>query len=534
MTYSGVRLSQILVCFILPFFASNHIRAATPGEKPFRDQLEFRILTLSSQSSGHSNIIEVLEDDILPSGAKFRIEIRPKYDLRLRIQATSIDRSSKRNSVKIILDDALQSGVIKTLPSKFAWFELDDASGTENFMIEVDRSGKISRSERSFQHVAKSYMESSFDDQRTERGNKFEPDENSKGFSNIRGFARGRSNSILKSELDEFRVALVKMSPQNSEPITRGAKGVQLFKSSAHGVVFINSGKGIGSGSIISKDGTVLTNWHVVRNRKIVGVIFKSPSGTSIKPSNLYPAEVVRVDQESDLALLKVKSPPANLRSLELGNVSDIQIGADVHAIGHPVGQSWSYTTGIISQLRTNFTWGSDPAHRANIIQTQTPLNPGNSGGPLLTDSGKIIGVNSFIKKGADGLNFAVHLDAIQTFLDKKRPATRSKKPGNKCKVVYGKPRPGKKNKTVVVPMDTNCNGKVDALAVDTNGDSKPDYLLLDKDEDGKVDVRVQDHPSGKGEVHVYFGDRGGIKLIGYDFDRDGNVDRFSLPPHQG
>ena len=91
----------------------------------------------------------------------------------------------------------------------------------------------------------------------------------------------------------------------------------------------------------------------------------------------------------------------------------------DVHAIGHPTGEAWTYTTGVISQYRQGYEWKAedDPIkHKADIIQTQTPINPGNSGGPLLSDLSSLIGVNSF-KAGGEGLNFAVSVDEVRKFI---------------------------------------------------------------------------------------------------------------------
>src|SRR5262249_1939909 len=91
-----------------------------------------------------------------------------------------------------------------------------------------------------------------------------------------------------------------------------------------------------------------------------------------------------------------------------------------VAAIGHPEGQSWTYTKGIVSQIRPDFAWstGQGESHRATVIQTQTPINPGNSGGPLLSDDGRIVGINSFRATEGEGLNFAVSAKDISAFLN--------------------------------------------------------------------------------------------------------------------
>ena len=87
-----------------------------------------------------------------------------------------------------------------------------------------------------------------------------------------------------------------------------------------------------------------------------------------------------------------------------------MQVAEEVHAIGHPKGLYWSYTKGVASQIRTKWKWTSSKSkikHQATVIQTQTPLSPGNSGGPLFSDTGKMVGVNTMKEEG-ENLNFAV------------------------------------------------------------------------------------------------------------------------------
>jgi S1-C subfamily serine protease len=122
-----------------------------------------------------------------------------------------------------------------------------------------------------------------------------------------------------------------------------------------------------------------------------------------------------------------VVSPPAALTYLSFGDTTKLEVGDDVHAIGHPDGQVWTYTTGTISQIRPKFRWKDDESghmHEATVIQTQTAINPGNSGGPLLDDHAEIIGINSFQMKGEQGLNYAIAADSIQDFL--KHPVKQS------------------------------------------------------------------------------------------------------------
>lgn len=179
-------------------------------------------------------------------------------------------------------------------------------------------------------------------------------------------------------------------------------------------MVLIISKDGIGSGSLL-KNNSILTNHHVVANERQLTVVFK-PSDASGKPSNdeVMRADVIKLDIKRDLALLRPFSTPSRMiRPLEISTLDNTDVGTDVVAIGHPTGEAWTFTKGIVSAFRPAYEWSgglSDYKHVAAVIQTQTPINPGNSGGPLLTDDGKIVGVNSFRTRDAEGLNFELRL----------------------------------------------------------------------------------------------------------------------------
>ena len=200
---------------------------------------------------------------------------------------------------------------------------------------------------------------------------------------------------------------------------TRGEKDVAVFQKAASAVVFILAGKdSIGSGVLLSRDGRVLTNRHVVGTNSQVVVVLKPKNSAELRRELAFAATVEKTDQTSDLALLQMVNPPPSLSYLTLGNGSSLSVGQDVHAIGHPEGAVWSYTSGLISQIRNGFQWTDEGGtHKANVIQMQTPINPGNSGGPLLDDQANLIGINSFKKGDGEGLNFAISVDTIREFL---------------------------------------------------------------------------------------------------------------------
>lgn len=216
--------------------------------------------------------------------------------------------------------------------------------------------------------------------------------------------------------------------PQYHEPVlTRGATGIAIFKNISPSVVLVVTGNfkneklselGIGAGVIVDSSGYVLTNWHVIAGYQ-AGVIFLKPTlGTDISQTPAYGARLIAQDPGADLALLKIVKPPAGLRAVPIADISSAQIAEDIHIIGHPHGNLWSYSTGVISQVRDGYTWSySDGSkHQAKVIQMQTAINPGNSGGPVLDDSGRILGLVAMSEEGQN-LNYAVAADVIKGFI---------------------------------------------------------------------------------------------------------------------
>ena len=249
-------------------------------------------------------------------------------------------------------------------------------------------------------------------------------------------------------------------------PMNRGLKDAALFRAQAPSVVLIMTEDSLGSGSLISSDGHILTNKHVVGESKTVGVFFKPDKDTQkVAKESLLIGKVVKIDDLTDLAIVKVDRIPLGRKPVKLGTEGDIGIGLDVHAIGHPKGEYWTYTKGVISQYRPEFEWSggkNDISHKANVIQTQTPINPGNSGGPLFLDSGILIGVNSFKNSNAEGLNFAVSIEEVKNFLSRKgdRLIKSPEIQKEKCdpKLIF-KGRTDKDNANIE-SYELNCSGK--------------------------------------------------------------------------
>ena len=156
--------------------------------------------------------------------------------------------------------------------------------------------------------------------------------------------------------------------------------------------------RGLGSGFIISKDGFIITNNHVVGRAVEIKVILEN--------EDEYSAELIGTDPKTDLALLKIK-PKTSLTPVKIGNSSALDIGDWVVAIGNPFGLGNTVTAGIVSAKGRSLGFGAYD----DFIQTDAAINPGNSGGPLFNFKGEVVGVNTAIIAGGQGIGFAIPMN---------------------------------------------------------------------------------------------------------------------------
>ena len=160
---------------------------------------------------------------------------------------------------------------------------------------------------------------------------------------------------------------------------------------------------GGGSGFIFSSDGLIFTNNHVVHGASKIMV--------SLLNENEIEATLIGMDPDTDLAILKIYAN--GFSSARLGDASTLQIGQFVIAIGNPLGYQHTVTTGVVSALgRTMRTQSGMMVD--NVIQSDAALNPGNSGGPMITTDGEVVGVNTAIISGAQGMSFSVNIDTAK------------------------------------------------------------------------------------------------------------------------
>ncbi|HEX4840897.1 MAG TPA: trypsin-like peptidase domain-containing protein, partial [bacterium] len=168
--------------------------------------------------------------------------------------------------------------------------------------------------------------------------------------------------------------------------------------------------KGAGSGVIVSPDGYILTNNHVVEGAQQIRVTLLS--GKS------YTARLVGADPFSDVAVVKVQ-PPERLSAAQLGNSGALRVGQLAVAIGNPFGLGHTVTVGVVSALNRSIERESAAGPNIeNLIQTSAAINPGNSGGALADSAGMIIGINTAIIPYAQGIGFAIPIDAARAIMD--------------------------------------------------------------------------------------------------------------------
>lgn len=217
--------------------------------------------------------------------------------------------------------------------------------------------------------------------------------------------------------------AFIRPAPQSATSAAPGTCDVTTV--AAHvlpSIVTINvaggGGNGTGSGSVLDRQGNILTNDHVIAaaaQRGTITVDFaRGQAGV--------PATIVGRDPSTDLAVIRIQRSAGSLTPIQLGSSANLAVGQQVVAAGSPLGLSSTITTGIVSALSryVNVGQGDQPALLVNAIQTDAAINPGNSGGPLTDCSGRDVGVNSAGAQvpsagagggGSIGLNFAIPID---------------------------------------------------------------------------------------------------------------------------
>jgi Do/DeqQ family serine protease len=197
--------------------------------------------------------------------------------------------------------------------------------------------------------------------------------------------------------IDVEKTVTRQINPMFNDPFFRRFFGDDLLNQMPQEEVV----KGLGSGFIIDPTGIILTNAHVVDGADRVTV--------SLKDGRTLDGVVTGVDNVTDMAVVKVNEN--NLPTIALGDSNNLEVGDWAIAMGNPLGLNNTVTLGIVSTLDRSSAQAGIPDKRLDFIQTDAAINPGNSGGPLLNERGQVIGINTAIRNGAEGIGFAIPIN---------------------------------------------------------------------------------------------------------------------------
>jgi S1-C subfamily serine protease len=222
---------------------------------------------------------------------------------------------------------------------------------------------------------------------------------------------RPLTTNLVRKVADEARDAVVSIYVKSNTPYRLHI----LPFNPLGGIPVTLPGFGLGSGFFIHPSGYIMTNDHVVKDAAQIKILTSSGKD--------YDVVVVAREPAYDLALLKVtNSPRQDFKVLPLGDSDTIDAGDMVIAVGNPLGLGHTVTSGIISQTYRDLSDEADEdGRRVDLIQTDTAINPGSSGGPLITLDGSCVGVNTAIIAVAQGIGFAVPSNQVLEFIDNVR-----------------------------------------------------------------------------------------------------------------
>jgi len=371
----------------------------------------------------------------------------------------------------------------------------------------------------------------------------------------------------IKNLNEALEVKSKELIKQNRDRKTIKYKGPieDIFTENADSVVFIGNRKnnriqGVGSGFIIKHKNNlkIITNWHVIEDADKLDVWLRPKKKVDehflIQNVDSYNAKIYNIDKRKDLAILEVPNLSLRIKSVNFKEFNRIRHGESLFVIGHPRGQLWSFNEGRVSNIWPNYDWKyKGSSHKANVIQHQVPVSPGNSGGPVFNKNKELVGIVTFVDPEGQNLNFAVAADDVIDFLDEKPKKIEKKKNNNWIKKkkkgsTWIKKKDKKKKTDGSIDLsnakeaDINNNGTIDAWLIDKNNNGIYEIAYGDTDENGIIDILIIDKnenkiyeltfidsdEDGNPNTAEYDEDEDGeIDVIAHDYDQDGEWDKF-------
>ena len=209
--------------------------------------------------------------------------------------------------------------------------------------------------------------------------------------------------SVVSAADASQRLTPIVRAVRDCSPAVVNIQGQKSISESADGSpTTTRQVNGMGTGIVVDPRGYIMTNHHVVDGVRRINV--------TLSGGQTYIASIVARDKQTDLAIIRIRTPKISCPSVRVGTSRDLMAGETVIAVGNAFGYEHTVTTGIISALHRNVQV-NDTQQYLDLIQTDASINPGNSGGPLLNIDGEMIGVNVAVRAGAQGIGFAIPVD---------------------------------------------------------------------------------------------------------------------------
>ena len=229
------------------------------------------------------------------------------------------------------------------------------------------------------------------------------------------------NNSLITPDSQSSAIRLSRQEDINNdvtntlEDVSKCVVGISKVKNKGDSIFDKNATQNLslGTGTVISENGYIITNWHLAGNKF-------SSCYVTLEDGSVYNGSVVWADEDLDLAIVKINAK--GLKYLSIGDSDSIKLGENVYAIGNPIGIEFqrTITYGIVSGLNRTIKIeeSNKSSYMEGLIQTDASINQGNSGGPLINTAGEIIGINTIKIESAEGIGFAIPINMIKHIIE--------------------------------------------------------------------------------------------------------------------
>ncbi|MEQ1752598.1 MAG: serine protease [Micropepsaceae bacterium] len=321
---------------------------------------------------------------------------------------------------------------------------------------------------------------------------------------------------------------VVRAARTDRQDTFRGSKKSNPLDRLGRSVVLVVTPTQLGSATLIDRNGTFVTAWHIVKDEDRVGIIFM-PSNKSQRPTeaDAVQATVMRANRTTDLALIQSGAVDKHIRPILMATPATPEAGTRLRILGHPYGEIWSHTEGMLTETSPAFKWQASDGimHQADVVKFQTSAITGNAGGPILNRQDRLLAVDTLRMDERSLTSLAVSVTEVKRILNSPQPqairAAVPKAPAKACEPVRLDTRRTKANDATVHILDLNCNGRTDAMMLVPDSSKSPNYLSNDANENGVTDsVYFDFNRDGKfDEVQFDTNEDGMPDLVGKDLD---------------